>query len=93
MDDEQQKIKIISSSDILSEVLPFSFEQVSIVVTGGNYNDINAEILKLKIKLKEIFSSKEIQTSFDQELNEVRITFDRNRLASFGLRTSDVGIL
>ncbi|PJZ83005.1 efflux RND transporter permease subunit [Leptospira harrisiae] len=91
MDDEQQKIKIISSSDILSEVLPFSFEQVSVVVTGGNYNDINAEILKLKIKLKEIFSSKEIQTSFDQELNEVRITFDRNRLASFGLRTSDVG--
>ncbi|TGM06661.1 efflux RND transporter permease subunit [Leptospira jelokensis] len=88
---QNAKIKVSTKGDILAEVLPFSFDQVSLEVVGSNFADIKNLVISNKALLEKELGWEDIETSFDNLLPEYLVYFDKQRLSSFGLESSEIG--
>ncbi|TGN19790.1 efflux RND transporter permease subunit [Leptospira idonii] len=88
---ENIKVKFSGDGDLLAEVLPYSFQQVNFEVSGSNFDSIRKSVTGAKSILSSSLGWTDVITSFDEELSDIRIKFDRARMASFGISSSSVG--
>lgn len=88
---EDARIYVKTGSDILAEVLPYSFEKVEIEISGTDLKSVEKSVAQIKGNLLNDFDLAKVKSTSDEKIDELLLIVDRDKMAQFGISADYLG--
>ncbi|NCN11557.1 MAG: efflux RND transporter permease subunit [Leptospira sp.] len=90
-DFNEGSINIETGSDILAEVLPYSFDKIDIEISGTDLKTIEKSVIQVKSSLVTILEQSAIKSTLDEKIDELLLIVDRDKMSQFGISADYLG--